>query len=141
MSKKLPKIEQIIADCQGHPKYSPYYLGYFKCFNQGLYYEAHDVLEVLWLKEKSSSLGNFYKGLIQFAGAFVHLQKDRFRPAYRLFGLALHNLQQYDACCCDLDLLEVCSLASSLQTQLENHEFEAHPIDLQTCAPKISLSA
>ena len=38
----------------------------------------------------------FYKGLIQLAGAFVHLQKDRLRPAASLFRLA----QKYLAFIC-----------------------------------------
>ena len=37
----------------------------------------------------------FFKGLIQLAGAFVHVQKGRFAPATALFGLAKNNLGLY----------------------------------------------
>lgn len=81
------------------------YLAYFECFNKLLYYEAHDVLEQLWLREKRQGGQNadFFKGLIQLAGAYVHLKKQyarplhvkdgrRARPAARLFRLAGQHL-------------------------------------------------
>ena len=69
------------------------------------YYEAHDVLEQLWLKTKSPD-ADYFKGLIQAAGAFVHLQKRfeyplhakhsrRLSPAVRLFRLADKNLSRF----------------------------------------------
>ena len=67
------------------------YLGYFELFNAQLFYEAHDVLEELWLPIRREPQGDFYKGLIQLAGAFVHLQKNRLRPAAALFKLARTN--------------------------------------------------
>jgi predicted metal-dependent hydrolase len=74
------------------------YWGYFHCFERQQFYEAHDVLEDLWLKEGRSGRNYaFYKGLIQLAGAFVHLQKDRLSPAIALFRLAEKNLSQYES--------------------------------------------
>ncbi len=72
-----------------------HYLGYFDFFNRQLFYEAHDVLENLWLKDRNGPEGAFYKGLIQLAGAFVHLQKNRLRPAAALFKLAQANIKIY----------------------------------------------
>ena len=74
-----------------------HYLGYFDCFNRQLFYEAHDVLENLWLPDRQGVNGNFYKGLIQLAGAFVHLQKNRLRPSAALFKLASANLEKYSS--------------------------------------------
>ena len=81
-----------------------YYAAFFQLWNAQKYYEAHDVLEQLWLVEKNAELARFYQALIQAAGAFVHLQKNfeqpshakhgrRLRPATRLFALALRNLE------------------------------------------------
>lgn len=97
MSKKSAKIAAMIADLHGSPL-DPHYLGYFECFNQQLYYEAHDVLEELWLAQRRQPNDLFYKGLIQLAGAFVHLQKNRLGPAGALFRLARANLAQYPPC-------------------------------------------
>ena len=92
MSKKSAKIAAMIEGLRGRDL-SPYYLGYFACFNQQLYFEAHDVLEELWLVDRKGPDGDFYKGLIQLAGAFVHLQKNRLRPSAALFKLAEANLR------------------------------------------------
>ena len=95
MSKKSAKIAAMIASLEGRDL-AAHYLGFFECFNQGLFFEAHDVLEELWLAQgRTGANYGFYKGLIQFAGAFVHLQKDRLDPARRLFLLAQANLRQY----------------------------------------------
>jgi predicted metal-dependent hydrolase len=83
----------------------PCYVGFFRCWNEQRYYEAHDVLEHLWLRTKSED-ANYFKGLIQAAGGFVHLQKQfarpthpkdgrRMYPAVRLFRLAEKNLLPY----------------------------------------------
>src|ERR1035438_1052006 len=76
-------------------KLDPHYSGYFVLFNQQKFFEAHEVLEHIWLKDKHGPNGAFYKGLIQLAGAFVHLQKDHLRPAAALFKLAQANLEKY----------------------------------------------
>src|SRR5438309_10366125 len=83
----------------------PYYRAYFQCWNEQRYYEAHDVLEQLWLNTDTDD-DDFFKGLIQAAGAFVHLQKNfehpihakhsrRLRPAARLCLLAETTLAPY----------------------------------------------
>src|SRR5688500_10409955 len=72
-----------------------HYLGYFECFNKQLFYEAHDVLEELWLGQRGQGNDLFYKGLIQLAGAFVHLQKNRLKPSAALFKLARTNISKY----------------------------------------------
>ena len=96
MSKKSAKIAALIERCKGR-ELPAHYLGYFECFNQGLYYEAHDVLEEMWLPVRRQPEGDFYKGLIQLAGAFVHLQKARPGPARALLKLAENNLRKYPA--------------------------------------------
>ncbi|MDP9003768.1 MAG: DUF309 domain-containing protein [Verrucomicrobiota bacterium] len=82
----------------------PYYRAFFRCWNEQRYYEAHDVLEQVWLgKSVTPDDAQYFKGLIQAAGAFVHLQKHyqhpthpkhgkRLAPAVRLFRLAEKNL-------------------------------------------------
>ncbi len=71
------------------------YHGFFECFNSKLFFEAHEVLEKLWLPNRQKPNGSFYKGLIQLAGAFVHIQKSRPGPAAALLKLARTNLSNY----------------------------------------------
>ena len=135
MSKKSPKIAALIEGCRGQGL-DAHYLGYFACFNQALFYEAHDVLEELWLADRSGPNGAFYKGLIQLAGAFVHLQKNRLRPSAALFKLARANLEKYPARHEHLDVAEVLALVGDWLGQLESSDFTVNPLDLGN-APKL----
>lgn len=110
MSRKSPRIAERIAGLSGGG-WDAHFLGYFDCFNRQEFYEAHDVLEELWLSGgKAASNYAFHKGLIQLAGAFVHLQKDRLQPAVALFNLADNNLRQYPAIHDGVDLTVVLGL-------------------------------
>ena len=94
------------------------YLGFFRCFNDGEFYEAHEVLESLWLEDRQGPNGAFYKGLIQLAGAFVHLQKNRPGPAAALFRLADANLARYGVAHDRLDLQKVRGLIAGWLSRL-----------------------
>jgi len=91
VSSKTPKIAALAAPFAGQ-RQDARYLAWFDCFNRQLYFEAHEVLEDLWLPIRREPAGDFYKGLIQLAGAFVHLQKERLGPAAALLRLADANL-------------------------------------------------
>lgn len=138
MSKKSAKIAALIESCRGKDL-PAHYLGYFECFNRELFYEAHDVLEELWLGQRSGPNHGFYKGLIQFAGAFVHLQKDRLRPAKALFRLSQTYLGRYDSPHEQLDVTRVLRLADEWVALLEGAGFERNPIKTQS-PPKLALS-
>jgi predicted metal-dependent hydrolase len=122
----------------GAAKLDAHYAGYFDCFNRQLYFEAHEVLEQLWLKDRHGPNGAFYKGLIQLAGAFVHLQKNRLRPAAALFKLALGNLEKYPGKHEQLDMAGVGSLIRSWLGRLETAHFEKNPFTAES-APELAL--
>jgi predicted metal-dependent hydrolase len=73
----------------------PRYHRFFELFNKGEYFEAHEVLEEVWLPLRGSPGADFFKGLIQLAGAFVHERKQRVQPAIALLNLAEKNLSRY----------------------------------------------
>jgi predicted metal-dependent hydrolase len=137
MSKKSSRIAILIESCQGH-SLQAHYLGFFECFNQEQFYESHDVLEELWLAERQGPNYSFYKGLIQLAGAFVHLQKNRLRPAAALFKLARTNLRQYPSVHEQLEVGSVLALIEHWLHQLEFNEFTVNPLQTQA-APKLFL--
>lgn len=87
----------------------PEYLGFFACFNRAEFFEAHEVLEELWLDCRMSAIGNFYKGLIQYAGVFVHLQHGRPAPAAALLRLAHGHLSTYPSPHERLEVEQVCA--------------------------------
>ena len=127
LSRKSEKIATLIEACRGKDQ-DPHYLGYFECFNRQWFYEAHDVLEELWLATRHTPNDGFYKGLIQFAGAFVHLQKDRLQPAASLFKLSRTYLARYPDKHEGLDLKSVLHLISQWLERLEEGCFTSNPL-------------
>lgn len=124
------------------------YQGYFTCFNAQQYYEAHDVLENLWLQTKGDDY-LFFKGLIQVAGAFVHLQKQflhpdhakhgrRLRPAVRLFDLAIANLKPYAPARLHLDVAGLCAFCRRMADEIADSNFERNPW-APDAAPQLQL--
>jgi len=137
MSKKSAKIQKLIESHQGKPL-DAHYLGYFDCFNSGLYYEAHDVLEELWLPIRREERGDFYKGLIQLAGAFVHLQKNRLRPAAALFKLARTNLKKFPPVQENFSTTDAIKLIESWLGRLESDDFRENPLTAEN-PPQLGL--
>jgi predicted metal-dependent hydrolase len=127
VSKKSARIAEMIQSLQGQ-SLDAHYLGYFECFNKQLFYEAHDVLEELWLGQRGQQNDHFYKGLIQLAGAFVHLQKNRLKPSAALFKLARKNISEYPLSHESLDLQNVQALIATWLERLESSHFEVNPL-------------
>ena len=120
-------VAEILARFQNH-ELDARYLAFFECFNRGLYFEAHEVLEEIWLPRRKEANGLFYKGLIQLAGAFVHLQKNRLRPAAALFNLACANLQRYRPIYERLELMSLIDMIEKWRRQLEESNFILNPL-------------
>ena len=119
-------------------KLPPNYCCFFACFNRQWFFEAHEVLEKLWLVERGRANADFFKGLIQLAGAFVHLQRNRMRPAGALFRLARANLEKYPARQQGLDTWQVRTLIEDWLSELEAGEFAVNPLLLKP-APRLNL--
>jgi predicted metal-dependent hydrolase len=137
VSHKTEKVFELLKDVdpKGH---DVRYAGYFELFNRGKYYEAHDVLEDLWLPIRKEPKGDFYKGLIQLAGAFVHLQKERLRPSGALLKLARNNLSKFVPELDQLNLTGVIALIDATMKTLEGSEFSENP--LKSSAPKLHVA-
>jgi hypothetical protein len=76
--------------------------------------------------------------MIQLAGAFVHLQKNRLRPSAALFKLARTNLHKYPAIHDHLDVARVLRLIETWLHQLESQDFAVNPLTASN-APRIEL--
>src|SRR6202051_4672013 len=155
---KRERISQLLAEAAGenvNPDQAdverhPYYLAFFRCWNEQRYYEAHVVLEQLWLKTNSPD-ANYFKGLIQAAGAFVHLQKHfeqpahpkhgrRLQPAVRLFQLAEKHLSPYAPVRHAFDVAGFLVLLRNEREKITRANFERNPWSPGT-APKLTLLA
>jgi hypothetical protein len=132
------------------PALDPCYVAWFERFNACEYYEAHDVLEALWLRTSDSNRG-FFKGLIQIAGAFVHLRRQRerplhakdsmrLRPAARLFLRGAEHLAPYGAVHLRLDVASLRAFCESLARGIEASGFAENPWNPAT-PPHLKLAA
>ena len=152
ISRFVEELESVEAACPqaGGSEVSqhPCYRGFFRCWNEQRYYEAHDVLEHLWLETKSED-ANYFKGLIQAAGGFVHLQKHfehpahpkharRLRPAVRLFALAESNLEPFGAVRHSFDIDGLRALLARTARAIVDSEFQQNPWSPET-APTLRL--
>jgi hypothetical protein len=153
---KGQRISQLVEQLSGTPAEQataeiaehPCYVGFFRCWNEQRYYEAHDVLEHLWLRTKSDD-ANYFKGLIQAAGGFVHLQKQHARPthpkdgrrlypAVRLFRLAEKNLAPYGPTRHQFDVAGFLHLLRLQVNAILSSDHRQNPWNPES-APKIKL--
>ena len=146
---KGERISQFVRELEGddvdlgkNVAENSFYRAYFRCWNDQRYYEAHDVLEHLWLN-KDTVDDNFFKGLIQAAGAFVHLQKNfqhpthakhsrRLRPAVKLFELAEKNLAAFAPQHHALDVLALVDLLRTTRERILASNFKTNPWSPET---------
>lgn len=134
---KHAKIAARFAGKEADSPWHPCYLEYFRLFNAREYYQAHDVLEHIWLGSDGERYV-FYKALIQFAGGFVHLQHHhrepdhrihgkRLRPAARLFRRSAELLEAIPRHYEGIAVGEIAALAISSANALESADFTRNP--------------
>ena len=71
-------------------------------FNQGEYFEAHEVWEDLW-RETDGPLRTFYQGLIHAAVGLYHLRQENATGARSQLKKSLARLGGYPGECCGID--------------------------------------
>jgi len=137
MTPKSDKVGSLIKGLRSE-KYDSHYLGYFECFNRQLFYEAHEVLEQLWLASKHTPNGYYYQGLIMAAGAFVHFQKDRPKAASNLLKSAIGRLKPFGAVHEGFEVGKLVEVLESWLYLVDSMEYKANPFHPKL-APKLRL--
>ncbi|HWI63572.1 MAG TPA: DUF309 domain-containing protein, partial [Symbiobacteriaceae bacterium] len=92
------------------------YLRYFELFNAEEFWEAHEALEDLW-KESNNDL--FLRGLIVFAAAFVHVQRNNPSGCRKVLDKCIDWLGPYAPRHWDLDVSFVVEHARYCRAQLD----------------------
>jgi predicted metal-dependent hydrolase len=87
-------------------------------FNREYFFECHDVLEELWMRERGDHR-DFYKGLIQIAGGFHHHQNDNPRGAVALLRKGSGYLRKYGSRFLGVDLEDLLAKVDVAIVQIE----------------------
>jgi uncharacterized protein len=72
-------------------------------FNQGAYFEAHEELELAWRAEHAP-VRELYRGVLQVAVAYLHIQRGNYRGAVKMFLRSRTWLAPFSGRCCGIDL-------------------------------------
>ena len=135
--KKRDRVKNQILSQGSSGLFPAAYELFFSHFNKGEYYEAHDVLEHLWLECGDANFF-FYQGLIQIAGSFVHMRRQFLRPnhpkdgrklgpACRLLDLGVFKIQEFGPRHMGLDVNALCAFCEKLAREIEGSGFKTNP--------------
>jgi predicted metal-dependent hydrolase len=64
-------------------------------FDDGMYWEAHEVWEEVWRRRKGRPDRDFLKGMIQGAAGMWHLSQGNYKGAVPVLGRAIDYLEPY----------------------------------------------
>ena len=91
---------------------------FIRLFNEQSFFEAHEVLEELWLVTDGDQK-LFYQGLIQCAVALAHWKKNNLRGATQVGARSFSILEKYGA---RRNQICIDELICDCQNFLEGHE-------------------
>ena len=69
-----------------------------RLFNQGQYFECHEVLEEAWFADQRPCR-DLYQGILQLAVALHHIEEGNFRGAAKMLRRAMEKLQRLPDVC------------------------------------------
>jgi predicted metal-dependent hydrolase len=104
-------------------KYPEAYYRYFELFNNEEFWESHEALESIWI-ETDNDL--FLRGMIVFAAAFVHVQKNNPRGCKKVLERCISWLEPFAPRHWDLDVERVLAHARFCYDQLDRVPEGAH---------------
>jgi predicted metal-dependent hydrolase len=83
------------------------FVEFLRLFNAEDFWESHEVLEAPWRADRSG----FYKGMILFASAYVHVQRGNRHGIGAQMTKAIRELEPYRPAYLGIDVDEVLRLA------------------------------
>lgn len=107
---------------------------FIELFNAGEFWESHEVLEVPWRENRS----DFYKGLILYASAFVHLQRGNAKGVHAQLRKTQRHLEPYAPCYMGVDVGGILGTAERLLDAV-GKEGAAAQLDLLLPPPLLAI--
>ena len=86
-------------------------------FNAGLYFEAHETLEVLWMAEPGDGC-LLYQGILQVGVGLYHLRRGNYRGAVNLLAYGLDKLSRLPSPCQGVDVAGLMRQAAACREQV-----------------------
>lgn len=114
------------------------YLRYIDLFNEGEYFDAHEVLEDLWVIEVGRTK-TFYKGLIQVAVAICHWERGNRPGTERLWHSGRAYLATAPTIYEGLDVGQLLNDLGKLFRTLELHQGSGLPELDRDAIPHVAL--
>jgi predicted metal-dependent hydrolase len=96
-------------------RYPASFLQFTEKFNAGEYYECHDLLEEIWMENKSDK---FLQGLLQLAVGLYHLEYGNVKGAREMLGSARKYLSRYEPLHGGLDVEQIIRYIQSCEVIL-----------------------
>lgn len=87
-------------------------------FNRQEYFECHETLEAIWLKERDP-IRYLYQGILQVGVGFYHWRRGRWRGAVGELRHGLEKLAAFRPQCMSIDVERLFKEASALLATLE----------------------
>jgi uncharacterized protein len=102
----------------------PEYSAYFELFEQGKYYECHEVMERLWLRNKN----RFYQALIQLAVALYHLSRGNSEGGRKLLTAAEQKFREHPPLHLGMDTRSVADWCRECRDSLPPDRLHGPPV-------------
>jgi hypothetical protein len=93
----------------------PEYAAFAECWNREKFFEAHEVLEGLWIRTRDPG----QQGLIQLAAALYHVQRSNMKGARTMIDRALPRLRHPSAAPGPFDLAAMSAYAERLRAAID----------------------
>lgn len=87
-------------------------------FNAGEYFECHETLETLWMKEPGA-VRELYQGILQIGVAFLKQGRGEYRGAIGLLRRGLAHLAPFEPDCQGIDVARLRSESGAVLRRLE----------------------
>lgn len=69
-----------------------------RLFNERHYFEAHEALEAAWRAE-TESIRELYRGILQAAVVYLHITRNNYAGAVKVYGRSQKWLKGWPDCC------------------------------------------
>ena len=86
-------------------------------FNQGHYFECHEVIEQAW-NEEAGPVRIMYQGILQVGVACYHIQNKNWRGAMKVLDRGTSKLRRFEPTCMGIDLARLLRDAEALHHEL-----------------------